>query len=63
MLSRIRRLLPRRLKLCVHCRKRVAGFWVSSWASFSRRPWCWTCIDTALNRDLHKITPFEYDNH
>lgn len=36
-----RRLLPRTVLLCIHCRENTAGFWVSrSTSRVARCPWC-----------------------
>jgi hypothetical protein len=37
-------ILPRTVQLCVHCRERPAGFWVSRTdGKVVRRPWCLSC--------------------
>ena len=44
--------------LCVHCRQRPAGFWVSRTdARVVRRPWCLACCEE-LDRADYGITPF-----
>lgn len=56
MLSRV--LLPRTIKICVHCRQNPAGFWLSrTGAAVVRRPWCLSCCQEA---DLSScaVTPF-----
>ena len=47
------------VRLCVHCRQRPAGFWVSrSRDRVVRRPWCLACC-TELDRADCDITPFD----
>ena len=47
--------LPHTIHLCVHCKERPAGFWVSrSGVSTPRRPWCLSCCDE-LDRDCRVI--------
>jgi len=42
---------PHAIQLCIHCRERPAGFWVSRTGSKTvRRPWCLTCCEQ-LDRD------------
>lgn len=37
---------PHILQLCIHCRQKPAGFWVSRKdASTVRRPWCLSCCE------------------
>ena len=50
--------LPHTIQLCVHCRERPAGFWVSrADAKTVRRPWCLSCCE-GLDRDCRMI-PFD----
>jgi hypothetical protein len=50
--------LPHLIQLCIHCRERPAGFWVSQVdAKTVRRPWCLSCC-TALDRD-YRVIPFD----
>jgi len=50
--------LPHTFQLCIHCRERPAGFWVSqSGATTVRRPWCLSCCE-GLNRDC-RVIPFD----
>lgn len=50
--------LPHTLQLCIHCRERPAGFWVSrTGATTVRRPWCLSCCD-GLDRDC-RVIPFD----
>ncbi len=49
---------PRTVQLCVCCRDRVAGFWVSSRdGGVVRRPWCLACCE-GLDQARCGITPF-----
>jgi hypothetical protein len=49
---------PRTVQLCVRCRDRVAGFWVSSRdGGVVRRPWCLACC-AGLDQTHCGITPF-----
>ena len=51
-------LLPRTFQLCIHCRQRPAGFWVSHRnGTTARRPWCLSCC-RALDRDHYDMIPF-----
>ena len=51
-------LLPRTVQLCIHCRQRPAGFWVSRTGGQTvRRPWCLSCCQE-LDRDLCDVVPF-----
>jgi len=46
------------VQLCVHCRLRPAGFWVSrTGARVVRRPWCLACCEELALADCH-ITAF-----
>jgi hypothetical protein len=50
--------LPHAFQLCIHCRERPAGFWVSqTGAKTVRRPWCPSCCE-GLDRDC-RVIPFE----
>ena len=52
------RLLPRTIRLCIHCCQNPAGFWVShDNSSVTRRPWCLSCSDQ-LDRGRYAVTPF-----
>ena len=47
----------RTVQLCVHCRLRPAGFWVSrNGGRVVRRPWCLACCEE-LDRSDCEITP------
>jgi hypothetical protein len=47
------------VRLCVHCRQRPAGFWVSRNSDrVVRRPWCLACCKQ-LGRAHRGITPFD----
>jgi hypothetical protein len=49
--------LPHAFPLCIHCRERPAGFWVSrTGAKTVRRPWCLSCCE-GLDRDC-RVIPF-----
>jgi len=49
--------LPHTVQLCIHCRERSAGFWVSrTGATTVRRPWCLSCCE-GLDRDC-RVIPF-----
>jgi hypothetical protein len=51
-------LLPRTIRLCIHCRQNPAGFWVSREnGSVTRRPWCLSCSHQ-LDRGRYAVTPF-----
>jgi hypothetical protein len=46
------------VQLCVHCRGRPAGFWVSRTGDrVVRRPWCLACCEHLALADCH-ITAF-----
>jgi len=50
--------LPHTIQLCIHCRERPAGFWVSRTdATTVRRPWCLSCCEE-LDRDC-RVIPFD----
>ena len=47
------------VRLCVHCRQRPAGFWVTRSSDRTvRRPWCLACC-TELARADYDMTPFD----
>ena len=49
---------PHTFPLCIHCRVKPAGFWVSGKdTSVVRRPWCLSCCDD-LDREFCDMTPF-----
>jgi len=51
--------LPRTIQLCIHCRDKPAGFWVScTGAQTARRPWCLSCCQ-GLDRDRCDMIPFD----
>jgi hypothetical protein len=51
--------LPRTIQLCIHCRDRPAGFWVSCTGGQTvRRPWCLSCCE-GLDRDRCDMIPFD----
>ena len=51
--------LPRTIQLCIHCRDKPAGFWVScTGAQTARRPWCLSCCQ-GLDRDHCDVIPFD----
>ena len=51
-------LLPRAIRLCIHCGQNPAGFWVSRGnGGVARRPWCLSCADQ-LDRGRYAVTPF-----
>ena len=53
------RLRPHTVQLCVHCRRRPAGFWVSRKEDQTvRRPWCLSCCP-GLDRARCDVTPFD----
>jgi hypothetical protein len=50
--------LPHAIQLCIHCRERPAGFWVSrTGGNTVRRPWCLTCCEQ-LDRDHCDVIRF-----
>jgi hypothetical protein len=50
--------LPHAIQLCVHCRERPAGFWVSRTGGKTvRRPWCLACCEE-LDRDHCDVIRF-----
>jgi hypothetical protein len=50
--------LPHTFQLCIHCRERPAGFWVSrAGATTVRRPWCLSCCE-GLDCDC-RVIPFD----
>jgi hypothetical protein len=52
-------LLPHTVQLCIHCRERPAGFWVSSKGGKTvRRPWCLSCCD-GLDQSRRDVVPFD----
>ena len=52
----LRRLLPRTIRLCVHCHQNPAGFWVSRRGDQTvRRPWCLSCSHGLDWRDCDVI--------
>ena len=52
------RVPPRTHQLCIHCRHRPAGFWVSrKTGTVVRRPWCLACCQE-LDRARCDVTPF-----
>ena len=54
----LRRLLPRTIQLCVRCREKPAGYWVSHRGDrTARRPWCVSCSHGLDWRDCDVI-PF-----
>jgi hypothetical protein len=53
------RLLPRTIQLCIHCRARSAGFWVSRTSDQTvRRPWCLSCCQD-LDPSCYHVKPFD----
>ncbi len=51
--------LPHTIQLCIHCRDRPAGFWVSCTGGQTvRRPWCLSCCE-GLDRDRCDVIPFD----
>jgi hypothetical protein len=49
---------PHTIQLCIHCRDRPAGFWVSCTGGQTvRRPWCLSCCE-GLDRDRCDMIPF-----
>jgi hypothetical protein len=51
--------LSHAIRLCIHCRDKPAGFWVScTGARTVRRPWCLSCCQ-GLDRDHCDIIPFD----
>jgi hypothetical protein len=52
------RLLPHTVQLCIHCRERPAGFWVSGKNGIvARRPWCLSC-SRGLDRNHCEVIRF-----
>jgi hypothetical protein len=52
-------LLPHTVHLCIHCRERAAGFWVSGKSAQAvRRPWCLSCCDI-LDPDRYDVVRFD----
>jgi hypothetical protein len=52
-------LRPHTVQLCIHCRQRPAGFWVSRrGGQIVRRPWCLSCCQE-LDRDRYNVVPFD----
>jgi len=50
--------LPHAIQLCIHCRERPAGFWVSrAGGKTVRRPWCLSCCEQ-LDRDHCDVIRF-----
>jgi hypothetical protein len=50
--------LPHTIQLCIHCRARPAGFWVSRTGGQTvRRPWCLSCCEE-LDRDHCDVIRF-----
>lgn len=50
--------LPHAIQLCIHCRQRPAGFWVSrAGGQTVRRPWCLSCCE-GLDRDHCDVIRF-----
>lgn len=50
--------LPHTIQLCIYCRDRQAGFWVScTGGETARRPWCLSCCE-GLDRDRCDVIPF-----
>ena len=50
--------LPHAIQLCIHCRERPAGFWVSRTGGKTvRRPWCLSCCEQ-LHRDHCDVIRF-----
>ena len=51
--------LPHTTQLCVRCRDRQAGFWVSCTGGQTvRRPWCLSCCE-GLDHDRCDVIPFD----
>jgi hypothetical protein len=51
--------LPHTVQLCIHCRQRPAGFWVSPMgAATVRRPWCLSCCQD-LDPGRCQVIPFD----
>jgi len=54
----VRALLPRTIRLCIHCWENPAGFWLSHQGDqTARRPWCLSCSEV-LDRSDCEVTPF-----
>ena len=50
--------LPHAIQLCIHCRERPAGFWVSRTGGQTvRRPWCLSCCEE-LDREHCDVIRF-----
>jgi hypothetical protein len=50
--------LPHAIQLCIHCRERPAGFWVSrAGGNTVRRPWCLSCCEQ-LDQDHCRVIRF-----
>jgi hypothetical protein len=50
---------PHTVQLCIHCRHRPAGFWVSATGDqTARRPWCLTCCQQ-LDPASYHLDPFD----
>jgi len=51
-------LRPHTAKLCIHCQRSAAGFWVSHHTSeVTRRPWCLACSQQ-LDPARYAVIPF-----
>jgi hypothetical protein len=51
-------LLPRTIRLCIHCGHRPAGFWVRRTSGQTvRRPWCLSCCH-GLDQDHYDVIAF-----
>jgi hypothetical protein len=54
-------LRPRTVQLCIHCRQKPAGFWVSHTSDqTARRPWCLSCCRWLDQSRYHMIS---FDGH
>jgi hypothetical protein len=52
-------MLPHTVQLCIHCRRRPAGFWVSRNSDqTARRPWCLSCCQ-GLDQGRYDKIPFD----
>jgi hypothetical protein len=50
--------LPHAIQLCIHCRERPTGFWVSRTGGQTvRRPWCLSCCEE-LDREHCDVMRF-----